>query len=1059
MLYPVVARIRGTARGARSQCAGISLALVLALLVAVSGTSTAGAQEPATGRITGVVTDSATGQALSAVSVSVAGTRLGGLTDAQGRYTIERVPAGTHTLQTRRIGYSPRNIPGVSVTADATATVNIALMASALTLEAVVTTGVVDPTSGTRVPFTVGKVDAADAPVPATNAVETIQGKVAGVTVVPSGQPGSGTNILLRSPTSINKSNTPLIIVDGVIQSQSFGGSTADLESLDIESVEVVKGAAAASLYGSRASAGVISIKTKRGSALPEGAPRVTLRSEYGDNSLGGKIHWARYNDYMVNAAGHYIDEDSIEVDRAHRVEEPVYKRYQDNPYPDPIYDQVDRFFDPGQFFKNSVTIAQNTGKSNWLMALADTKEDGVVLNSGAYRQTNFRLNLDTRPRDDLRISFSGYHNISKRQELYGDTFFDLINQAPDVDLLVPDPDGTPYIFQGDPNGREENPLYVLATEDNERKRTRTQGSLGAHYTPLKWLTFDADVSYDRSDRRVNFFLDQGLKTEGFGGPGGGPGEISETAATTDALNASASANLIGVAGPITVRSTLRALIERENNQVTEAEGTELATPGVRSLDNATQRQLSSTYETIRSTGYFVTLGADYLGKYIFDGLIRRDGSSLFGPEERWNTYYRASASWRMTAESWWPFDAITEFKPRFSRGTAGGRPDFEDQFETFSFDPGGALVKETLGNRFLKPELATETEVGLDLIVKDRYSLQLTHASTRVEDQLVEVPLAALFGYTSQWQNAGTVEGNTWEATLQAQVLRRPNLSWRVGLVFDRSRNKITEFDRSCFTTSTIAFRCAGETLGAMYGFHFINGTSELPADAQAMASQFQRNDEGLLVWVGDGNSYTEGESKKLWGTTTTIGGTNYSWGMPIRQLDSEGNPAVVRIGDGNPDFHWGISNQVTWRNFDFYALVDANVGGEVYNQTNQRMYQYGRSADVDQTGKPDDLKKTVEYYQALYSANDPTDYFVEDASYVKLRELSVRYRLGDGIIDKLGRVGVKGASLSLIGRNLFTSTPYSGYDPEVGGTIVRLDSFDYPRYRTITGSIEINF
>ena len=135
--------------------------------------------------------------------------------------------------------------------------------------------------------------------------------------------------------------------------------------------------------------------------------------------------------------------------------------------------------------------------------------------------------------------------------------------------------------------------------------------------------------------------------------------------------------------------------------------------------------------------------------------------------------------------------------------------------------------MKETLGNKFLKPELATETEVGLDMIVKDRYSLQITHASTRVEDQLVEVPLAALFGYTSQWQNAGTVEGNTWEATLQAQVLRRPNLSWRVGLVFDRSRNEITEFDRSCFTTNTIAFRCAGETLGAMYGFHFINSAS----------------------------------------------------------------------------------------------------------------------------------------------------------------------------------------------------------------------------------------
>lgn len=1059
MFHSVLASARGIARTRRSHHPGTALALVLALFAMAALPSTSRAQEAATGRITGVVTDSTTGQPLSAVSVAVAGTRLGGLTNAEGRYTIERVPVGTHTLQTRRIGYSPRNIPDVSVTAGGTATVNIALMASALTLEAVVTTGVVDPTSGTRVPFTVGHVDAADAPVPASNAVETIQGKVAGVTVVPSGQPGSGTNILLRSPTSINKSNTPLIIVDGVIQSQSFGGSTADLESLDIESVEVVKGAAAASLYGSRASAGVISIKTKRGSALPEGPPRVTLRSEYGDNSLGGKIHWARYHDYMVNEAGQYIDEDSVVVDRSNREEEPVWKRFQDNPYPDPIYDQVDRFFHPGQFFKNSVTVAQNTGRTNWLMAVADTKEDGVVLNSGAYHQTNFRLNLDTRPREDLRISFSGYHNISKRQELYGDTFFDLINQAPDVDLLVPDPDGTPYIFQGDPNGREENPLYVLATEDNERNRTRTQGSVAAHYTPLDWLTFDADVSYDRSNRRVDFFLDQGLKTEGFGGPGGGPGEISETAASTDALNASASANLIGTAGPFTIRSTLRALIERENNHVTEAEGTELAAPGVRSLDNATQRQISSNYETIRSTGYFVTLGADYLGKYIFDGLVRRDGSSLFGPEERWNTYYRASASWRMAEESWWPFDAITEFKPRFSRGTAGGRPDFEDQFETFSFDPGGALVKETLGNRFLKPELATETEIGLDLIVKDRYSLQITHASTRVEDQLVEVPLAAVFGYTSQWQNAGTVEGNTWEATLQAQVLRRPDLSWKVGLVFDRSRNKITEFDRSCFTTNTIAFRCAGETLGAMYGFHFINSTSELPADAQAAASQFQRNDEGLLVWVGEGNSYTEGESKRLWGSDTTIGGTNYSWGMPIRQLDAEGNPAVVKMGDGNPDFHWGISNQVTWRNFDFYALVDANVGGQVYNQTNQRMYQYGRSADVDQVGKPEELKKPVEYYQALYSANDPTDYFVEDASYVKLRELSVRYHLGQGIIDKVARFGVKGASVSLIGRNLYTSTPYKGYDPEVGGTIVRLDSFDYPRYRTITGSIEINF
>jgi hypothetical protein len=179
----------------------------------------------------------------------------------------------------------------------------------------------------------------------------------------------------------------------------------------------------------------------------------------------------------------------------------------------------------------------------------------------------------------------------------------------------------------------------------------------------------------------------------------------------------------------------------------------------------------------------------------------------------------------------------------------------------------------------------------------------------------------------------------------------------------------------------------------------------------------------------------------------------------MPIRQVDAEGNAKVVRIGDGNPDFNWGISILVSWRDFDYYALVVANQGGQVYNQTNQRMYQYGRSADVDQAGKREELKKPIDYYVNLYSANDPTDYFVEDAGFLKLREVSVKYRVGRSLIDRVSGLGVKGASISVIGRNLFTSTDYKGYDPEVGGTIVRLDSFDYPRYRTITGSIEINF
>jgi TonB-linked SusC/RagA family outer membrane protein len=1033
--------------------ASLSIALVPAI---------AAAQQ--TGRISGTVTSASTSLPIANVTVSVTGTRLRAQTDDAGAFSIADVPAGTQSLDVRRFGFERAVVPSVSVPAGGTATVTIQMKTAVLNLEAVVSTGVVDPTSGTRVPFTVGRVDASSLPVPATNALESIQGKIAGVTVVPTGQPGSGTNIMLRSPTSINKSNSPLIVVDGVIQSQSFNASTADLESMDIESVEVVKGAAAASLYGSRAQSGVIQIRTKRGGEGVEGATRFNVRSELGTNQLGGKIHWAQYHYYRTNAAGEYVDATGTVVPRAGRVDRPAYERFQDVPYRDPIYDQVERFFDPGQFNKNTVNLSQNFAKTNWFFSANQSQEDGVVLESGRYVQRDLRINLDHRPTDRLSLSISGYHSLSDRNELYGDTFFDLINQAPDVDLRVPDPDGTPYLFQGDPNGREENPLYVLATEDSKRRRSRTQGNIGGKFSALSWLTFDGDVSYDRSDRRNNFFLDQGKKTEGF--PAGGLGEISQTTGTTTAFNSSASANLLGRRGDFTLRSTLRALAERERNDVTTANGQDFAVPGVPSLNNTKTRFVSSSTEEVRSTAYFVTGGADYKGRYIADALVRWDGSSLFGPNERWNMYNRVSGAWRLSQESWWMAPSLNEFKLRASRGTAGGRPSFNDQYETFSFNSAGGVTKQTLGNVNLKPELATETEIGVDMIFRQRYSLQLSRAQTKVVDQLIQVPLAGFYGYSSQWQNAGTIEGNTIEGTLEAQVLQRPDRSWRVGLVADRSRHKVTEFNRPCFSTNTIAYRCAGVGLGEMYGFSFIKDASLLPADVGARANEFVKNDEGLLVWVGldaSGNpkKYTDGVTPAGgWGTSATIGSATYGWGMPITQKDpATGSSALVRIGDGNPDYRWGLTNNFTWRSFDFYALVDAQVGGQNYNQTNQRMYQWARSADVDQVGKADGDKKPIEYYVALYAANDPTDYFVEDAGYVKLRELSVRHRLGGRALNSLRGAGVRGVSLSLIGRNLFTSTKYKGYDPEVGGTIVRLDSFDYPRYRTFTGSIQIEF
>ena len=216
-----------------------------ALLFLLCTTVTARAQ---TGRITGLVADSSTGSPVAGVSVVITGTTLGAVSSDNGRYTIAVVSPGTYTLEARRLGFLPVRRQGVVVTAGQATTVDFRVSTAALHLQETVITGVVDPTAGTKVPFTVGRVTAEDMPVPPTNAVASIQGKIAGVAIVPPAQPGDGISIQLRTPTSINKSTSPLIVVDGVILS-NVTASSADLNSLDIESIEVVKGAAGSSLW------------------------------------------------------------------------------------------------------------------------------------------------------------------------------------------------------------------------------------------------------------------------------------------------------------------------------------------------------------------------------------------------------------------------------------------------------------------------------------------------------------------------------------------------------------------------------------------------------------------------------------------------------------------------------------------------------------------------------------------------------------------------------------------------------------------------------------------
>jgi TonB-linked SusC/RagA family outer membrane protein len=1008
------------------------------------------------GTVAGRVTDQDTQRPLVGVQVSAEGTSLRTTTDADGRYTLRGLPSGTYTLSAQIIGYAPAERSRVAVAAAGATGIDFVLRASALAIEGIVVTGVVDPIAGVRTPFTVGRVGREQLQVPVTgkSAVSAIQGKVAGVSINSgSGQPGTGVDIILRTPTTIQKNDGPMIVMDGVILGETVEATSVDFSSPDIESIEVVKGAAAASLYGSRAARGVIAITTSRGKNVQEGRTQITARSEFGTNQLNRGVPIASHHYFLTNAAGQFVNAAGQVVERSGRVIKA--DRVMDAAYrPGTTFDHIDAFYDPGQFYTGSVSVAQNTRSTNFLVAATRTREPGVLLTNEGMSRNDVRLNLDHRLRDNLSFGVSAFHMRSHRDDLSGTAFQDLLLLPPDVNLLVRDSTGA-FVNQPDPTLNLENPIWRQTSRDNYTDRMRTTANINARFAAFSWLRFDGDFSYDRSDRFEQQYVPKGTPVVA-GDPSTGSLYYEEDQIT--AINASASASLLRDIGRLNTRTTLRALIERERNPYVEVTGTNLIVRDVPRLDKARDQDIDSYLQDIRSTGYFLNTGLDYDGKLIFDGLVRRDGSSLFGPNERWQTYYRASAAYRVSQESWWPVSGLDEFKLRYSIGTAGGRPTFDDQYETYSVDASGQISKANGGNANLRPEHTTEQEFGIDAVIASRLSVQLTYARQVTTDQIIQTPQPAVTGFFNAWTNAGTITGNTLEATVEAQILNTANTAWSMTLVADRNRNKITEWNRTCFISSnTISYYCGNEVRGIMYGQRFLRDAAQLPASAQGFRDQFAVNDDGWLVPVGAGGRWQD----RKFGTTVNIGGVNYAWGTPVTLKNAAGGDSIVRVGDSNPAFRLGLGNNFRWRGISLYGLLSAQLDGDVYNSTRQRMYQNFRHGDIDQTGKAEEQKKPIDYYFSLYRGNNTSNAFVEDASYLKLRELSLKYTFGASQLARfgLGQVGADRLSVGLLGRNLYTWTRFSGFDPEAGDLVTSRDNFIYPSYRTVTGSIEFTF
>ncbi len=987
------------------------------------------------------------GSPLGGATVGIPELGVGAVTSVDGRYNftldIARLRGRTVNLVARSIGFRPTTLQ-VPLTAGRVDK-DFDLRKDVLNLDQVVVTGVSGATSQKMTAFSVTGVDATQLKeAPGTSPIASLAGKVAGASVVTtSGQPGSAPAIRLRAPTSITGNTDPLIIVDGTITRLSL----ADVASEDIERVEVIKGAAASSLYGSDAANGVVQIFTKRGAALAEGQTIFTFRNEFGRTELPRKVPGNLSNAYQLNTDGSFKRDGSgnrqLKADKI-----------SDNPYPE-TFDQLNQVFKPGLFMTNYMSVGQRKGATNFSASLQNTKETGVLDILSGFSRQNFRMNVDHALSDKVDVSTGAFYGRSTADQ-GEDTgiFFGLRFLEPNINLLAPNKDGTPYnavIKQPPQSGNLVNPLYGLSQRKISQDRDRFTGTLKVRYRPLTWITAEGNFNYDVSNQNY-----KRLRPLGFLNSAGGAdkGALFQQARNDRSYNTGVTVTAVRTWNWITNTTKAAYVYEDQVNASVSVNATALTVKNVpefaaASPDPSTPIQPGSRTEQYRAKNAFLVSTFEIKDRYILDGVIRRDESSLFGSQERSQTYHRLSAAYRLSEDVKIP--GVNEFKLRASVGTAGLRPIFDAQYETLNI-VAGSPQKVRLGNNNLKPAFSRETEYGFNLNFLTNYTLEYSYSDKVTTDQILDVPLSSGAGYGSQWQNAGTLTGNTHELAFGALLLATKDYSWKLNIAGDRTRSKITALKVQPFLNgpddNTQFFRvAAGETFGVIYGEKWIRSAQQLAGTIAAKklsgtAADYVMNEEGFYVLASAKGTVNE---------------------RPLKEYVANGS-SLQQIGDVNPDFNLAFNNSLQYKNISVNALVNWVHGGNIYNLTRQWPFNEERDPVFDQRGKPQAAKKPVPYYQVFYNGINANDYFVEDGSYVRLRELAVNVQMPKAWTKKLHLGEIETARIGLVGRNLWTSTNYTGYDPDVTGGAgkpfaFRVDNFSYPASRTFTLMLELGY
>lgn len=999
-----------------------SLLLILFVGVAVMPAALA-AQDR--GTVTGRVVDAATQRPLPAVQVSIAGTQIGTLTNQDGRYVITGVPVGEREVRVTRIGYAQAT-QAVTVMPGETVTVDFAVVESAVPLEGLIVTATGETQRVRERGNVVGQIQVADMDLaPITTMSDVLQGRTAGMVVQRSaGTTGAGSRIRIRGSTSASLGNQPLLIIDGIRVNEApnsfsigLGGQAPsrfeDLNPDEIESIEVLKGPAAAALYGTAAATGVIQVTTRRGRAGPARWTAYTEmgviqeRNEWPGNYMrlgdwgggdidacptlfeaafgciptGETLYWNPLMDRPANRGGHGVS----------------------NPELGPASP-----FRDGNRQKYGLNVAGGSETMTYFLSAEAEEEAGIFRNNNLDR-TSLRANLRSALRDDLDITLTtGWINsdlqLPRSDNALGGAIGDALTGEVEDDPIRR---GYSYASPQD-----------MALQDTRQGLGRLVGSLNANYRPLDWLSIVGTGGLDVLNRHDSQTIPPGIFNFQDFFEGQRVSNRIEIRNYTATLGATATRSLTDA---ILSTTSIGTQYHRETVHGTFASGFGLLA-GTESLQGISARpSVGEENQDIIMVGAYAQQQLAFDDRVFVTAAIRGDDNSAFGADFGLIWYPSLSLSWVLSEEGWFPqTDVLNSVRLRGAVGRSGLRPGFR-QALTF-YTPVAATVElgrdqpafavGGVGDPELSPEISTEFEGGFDLgLFNDRIGLELTYYDKTSREALINRRLAPSLGMaTTRFENIGTTSNTGIEVLANARVLDLPNARWNARVSVGTNRNRLVEMegDPIIFGLASGQQHRPGYPLGGYWIYPILDWDPDPPGGILGPAD----------VTVGD---------------TVEFAGTP----LPTRNIS---------VG----------SDLTLWNTVRLSGLLEHQGGHTLWSGTDEWQCVFLICADLNDPDTPLDRQARAigTYWYFTWWG------YLEDASYWKLRELSMTLMAPHSWAQRLRLDGV---SLTLSGRNLATWTSYTGLDPEVNfagqDNFTTADFQSAPPVRHFMARVNVNF